>query len=77
MVPGTTEWQYVKVILTKPRRVQRLTANWISQSPGTPSAISVRVLLISSHSRTEVYFTGDAMAILSGGVLRSNLHRVV
>ena len=77
MVPGTAEWQYVKVIPPKTGYAQRLTTGPISQSPDMRSVTSVRPFPVSFRSFIEADFAGDAMSIFSGGILKSNMHRVV
>ena len=61
MVPGTNEWQYVKV--SRFGRHSCRTIDSVSLSKPIPG-----------HAICNL---GDAMAIFSGGILRSNLHRVV
>lgn len=63
LVPGTEQWQYIKVSHFS-RFTIRLT-DMHSETLHQP---------IPGHA---VCNLGDAMAIFSGGILRSNLHRVM
>lgn len=60
MVPGTTQWQYVKVC------TGLYSQNCFSSLPHRQP--------IPGHAICNL---GDSMTIFSGGILRSNLHRVV
>ena len=77
MVPGTEEWMYVKVMLFKPTvwggRSQILLAG--SRTRDLQSRLGLSCYRFHPHA--EISLTGDAMAIFSGGILKSNLHRVV
>jgi isopenicillin N synthase-like dioxygenase len=59
--PGTEEWKYVKV---------RVLFVWLVHTRTHPP----RCQPLPGHAICNV---GDALAIFSGGILRSNLHRVV
>ena len=63
MVPGTETWQYVKV-----------RSDTSDLQCGGASALTFWAQPIPGHAICNL---GDAMSIYSGGILRSNLHRVV
>lgn len=63
MPPGSQEWLYVKVSISHDKHMEQMDG--------------------STHGRTQpipgyaICNIGDALAIFSGGILRSNLHRVM
>ena len=61
LVPGSESWQYVKVFFFSMLEIQIVLLIFFPQP-------------IPRHAICNI---GDALALFSGGILRSNLHRVM